>query len=62
MTLENASNEDLEKIWREIFTIPQVKTIVSTEFIDPKKLLEWLKASKESKNLNINGNSETEKT
>jgi hypothetical protein len=51
MTLEHASNKDLEKIWREIFTTPQVKTIVSTEFIDPKKLLEWYKASKESKKL-----------
>jgi hypothetical protein len=61
LTLENASNEDLEKIWGEIFTTPQVKTIVSTEFIDPKILLEWLKASKESKKLNFNGGLETEK-
>lgn len=47
-TLENASNEDLERIWKEIFEKAHVKTIVQTEFIDPQKLLEWLKTSRKS--------------
>jgi hypothetical protein len=59
-TLENTTNEELERIWKEIFEAQQVKSIVSTEFVDPKILLEWLKVAKASKTLNFNGNSEKE--
>ena len=50
LTLKKASNEDLERIWNEIFPSARVKTIVVTEFIEPKKLLEWWITSKHRHN------------
>jgi hypothetical protein len=47
LPLDKASNEDLERVWNEIFAKAYVKTIVLTEFIETTKLLElWIQSTK----------------
>ena len=46
LTLDEASEEELRKVWREIFSTTQVKTIVFTEFVEPQRLLQWWMTSK----------------
>ncbi len=47
ITPEEITNEELESLWWRMFK--GVEGIVLVEFIDPRKLLEWLKTS-EGKN------------